>query len=106
MDATSPTTINDFGHGSLEIGATNATNLNAQSTSHLIMDLPGVPQYVGTDGLGAAHGITVNGSLLGQNLLQGSSGVVTFDTNGHFADTVPPWYTGVGVGTADWWGWK
>ena len=85
MDATSPTTINDFGHGSLEIGATNATNLNAQSTSHLIMDLPGVPQYVGTDGLGAAHGITVNGSLLGQNLLQGSSGIVTFDTNGHIA---------------------
>src|SRR5208282_5047998 len=34
------TTINDFGAGSFEIGATNATNLNAQSTSHLIQDLP------------------------------------------------------------------
>ena len=85
MDATSPTAINDYGHGSLEIGATNATTLNAQSTSHLIMDLPGVPQYVGTNGLGAATGIIVEGSLTGQNLIQGSSGVVVFDTNGHFA---------------------
>ena len=44
-----------------------------------------MPQYVGTDGLGAATGIIVEGSLTGQNLIQGSSGVVAFDTNGHFA---------------------
>ena len=36
MDATSPTTINDFGHGSLEIGATNATN--AQRAVDLALD--------------------------------------------------------------------
>ena len=67
------TTINDNGAGSFEIGATNVTNLNAQSTSHLIMDLPG------TD----VNGIDVNGSACGQNLLQGTSGPVTFDWNGH-----------------------
>jgi hypothetical protein len=70
-------TINDFGTGSLEIGATNVTNLNAQSTSHLIMDLPGALDDNG------AGGITVNGSLLGQNLLQGTSGEVDLDPHGH-----------------------
>ena len=70
-------TINDFGTGSLEIGATNATNLNAQSTAHLIMDLPG-----SLDGNGNG-GIVVNGSLTGQNLLQGTSGLVSPDANGH-----------------------
>jgi hypothetical protein len=70
------TTINDYGAGSLEIGATNVTNLNAQSTSHLIMDLPGT---------NTEFGIDVNGSLLGQNLLQGTSGQVIEDpvANGH-----------------------
>ena len=73
------TTINDFSTGSLEIGATNVTNLNAQSTSHLIMDLPATVPLEG------AGGITVNGSLIGQNLLQGTSGLVVEDpaANGH-----------------------
>ena len=76
IDATSVTTvINDFGAGNFEIGATNATNLNAQSTAHLVMDLPGTLSYVGTPPFGPTpSGITVNGSLLGQNLLQGTSG--------------------------------
>jgi hypothetical protein len=73
------TTINDFSTGSLEIGATNVTNLNAQSTSHLIMDLPATLPFEGL------AGITVNGSLIGQNLLQGTSGLVMLDpaANGH-----------------------
>jgi hypothetical protein len=71
-------TINDFGAGSFEIGATNATNINAQSTSHLIMDLPG------TD---TADGIVVNGSLTGQNLLQGTSSQVFNDYWGHDGNT-------------------
>ena len=71
------TTINDFSTGSLEIGATNVTNLNAQSTSHLIMDLSAV---LSPEGL---SGIVVNGSLIGQNLEQGTSGLVVLDLNGH-----------------------
>jgi len=73
------TTINDFSTGSLEIGATNVTNLNAQSTSHLIMDLSAT---LSPEGL---TGITVNGSLIGQNLEQGTSGLVVEDpvANGH-----------------------
>ena len=70
------TTINDFGTGSFEIGATNVTNLNAQSTAGLIMDLPGT---------NTAAGINVNGSLLVQNLEQGTSGLVVPDFNGHAA---------------------
>jgi hypothetical protein len=82
--AVASTTINDFGLGSFEIGATNATNLNAQSTSHLVMDLPGTLAYVATAPFGGpATGITVNGSLIGQNLLQGTSGTVVLDFNGH-----------------------
>ena len=50
------TTINDFSTGSLEIGVTNVTNLNAQSTSHLIMDLAAA---LSPEGL---SGIVVNGS--------------------------------------------
>ena len=85
VDATSVNTvINDFGAGNFEIGATDATNLNAQSTSHLVMDLPGTLTYVGTPPFGPTpSGITVNGSLLGQNLLQGTSGLVQNDLNGH-----------------------
>ncbi len=82
--AVASTTINDFGLGSFEIGATNATNLNAQSTSHLVMDLPATLAYVATAPFGGpATGITVNGSLIGQNLLQGTSGTVVLDFNGH-----------------------
>jgi len=84
-------TINDFGTGLFEIGATNATNLNAQSTSHLIMDLPG------TD---FVNGIIVNGSIHGQNLLQGTSGDVDVDHNGHFppinSANLPVTFQGVG----------
>ena len=73
------TTINDFSTGSLEIGVTNVTNLNAQSTSHLIMDLSAT---LSPEGL---SGIVVNGSLIGQNLEQGTSGLVVEDpvANGH-----------------------
>jgi hypothetical protein len=81
-DGQASTTINDFGAGSLEIGATNASMLHAQSTSHLIMDLPGTLNYVGTsfyDQGAPATGITVDGSFIGQNLLQGTSGTVEFD---------------------------
>jgi hypothetical protein len=59
LTAGQTTTINDFGTGSLEIGATNATNLNAQSTSHLIMALPAVPQWWSNNLSPAALGITV-----------------------------------------------
>ncbi len=94
---TSPpsSTINDYGAGSLEIGATNVSILNAASTSHLIMDLPGTNYYGSLNGIGPAEGITVTGSAHGQNLLQGSSGVVNFDNNGHFAPNFAPYYTGV-----------
>ena len=95
---TSPpsSTINDYGAGSLEIGATNVSILNAASTSHLIMDLPGTNYYGSLNGIGPAEGITVTGSATGQNLLQGSSGVVYFDTNnGHYAPNFVPGYTGV-----------
>ena len=44
-----------------------------------------MPQWIGTAGVAAATGIIVNGSLTGQNLLQGSSGVTDFDTLGHYA---------------------
>ena len=81
------TTINDFGTGTLEIGATNATNLNAQSTAGLFMDLPATLNYVVTDGFTPGSGITVHGSLTGQNLLQGSSGTVSFDVSGYVSDT-------------------
>ncbi len=80
VDATTATTtINDFGAGTFEIGATDATNLNAQSTSHLIMDLPGTLSYVHTGSITTPTGITVNGSLTGQNLLQGTSGQIQLD---------------------------
>ena len=83
IDATTTTTITDFGHGTFEIGATNATNLYAQSTAGLIMDVSAVPQWIGTNGIAAATGIIVDGSLTGQNLLQGSSGQIQFDYLGH-----------------------
>ncbi len=96
--AVASTTINDFGLGSFEIGATNATNLNAQSTSHLVMDLPATLAYVATAPFGGpATGITVNGSLIGQNLLQGTSGTVVLDFNGHNPTTL---FIAVGVGVA------
>ena len=77
------TTINDFGKGTFEIGATDAAYLNAQSTSHLIMDLPASTDWFVLDQVAGVHGITVNGSATGQNLLQGSSGTVVVDANGH-----------------------
>ena len=46
-------------------------------------------------------GITVNGSLLGQNLLQGSSGMVTFDTNGHIAPANSVGTSGNGSGVLE-----
>ena len=89
------TTINMFGAGSLEIGATNATNLNAQSSAHLIMDLPGVPDYVPFQGHGA-WGIIVNGSLLGQNLLQGTSGKVEIELSANVGDETHGLTSGLG----------
>ncbi len=98
MTAGELTYLIDHGAGSLEIGATNATNLDAHTTSHLIMDLPAVPQWFGNNITPAALGITVNGSLTGQNLIQGSSGSVAFDTNGHAApDTGSSLTNGNGV---------
>lgn len=77
------TTINDYGKGTLEIGATDAAVLNAASTSHLIQDLPASTDWFALDAIPGAKGITVIGSSTGQNLLQGGSGQVVFDTNGH-----------------------
>jgi hypothetical protein len=76
LDSTAPTTINFNGAGEFVIGATDVTNLNAGSSSHLVMDLAGT---------NTADGITVVGSATGQNLLQGTSGPVTLDLNGHLA---------------------
>ena len=86
--STTGTTINDFGKGTLEIGATDAAFLNAQSTSHLIMDLPASTDWFALNQITGAAGINVNGSSTGQNLLQGSSGVTVLDNsaaNGHGA---------------------
>ena len=77
------TTINDYGKGTLEIGATDAAVLNAASTSHLIQDLPASTDWFALDAIAGAKGITVIGSSTGQNLLQGGSGQVVFDANGH-----------------------
>ena len=108
--ATPPlSTINDFGTGRFEIGGTDATNINAQSTGQtgdggLIMDLPA--SYYGALGaeIGGSGenlffetygnengqtplGITVYGSTEGANLLQGSSGPISLD----LADYVNPY---------------
>ena len=110
--ATPPlSTINDFGTGRFEIGGTDATNINAQSTGQtgdggLIMDLPA--SYYGALGaeIGGSGenlffetygnengqtplGITVYGSTDGANLLQGSSGPISLD----LADYVNPTVT-------------
>jgi hypothetical protein len=83
--ATGPTTINDTGHGRLLIGATDVTNLNAQSTSHLVMDLPATGGGVGStpfpENSFLNHGITVHGSTGGSDLLQGSSGPLSLPHN-------------------------
>jgi hypothetical protein len=79
--STTGTTINDFGKGTLEIGATDAAFLNAQSTSHLIMDLPASTDWFALNQITGASGINVNGSSTGQNLLQGSSGVTVLDNS-------------------------
>jgi len=71
LDATAHTYLNDFGAGYFRIGATDATNLNAATTSHLVMDLPATHAFFNSDG------ITVTGSATGQNLLQGVSGTLT-----------------------------
>jgi len=99
--ASTGTTINDVGAGSLEIGATNAVFLNAQSTSHLIMDLPADPDYLITNSIIGASGITVNGSSTGQNLIRGSFLSTFVDTVGghniYVLETVLP--NGVGNDT-------
>ena len=70
----------------LDVVHVNEFKGGAATTSHLIMDLPAVPLGAESFGGGlAATGITVQGSLTGQNLIQGSSYVVDFDTNGHTA---------------------
>jgi hypothetical protein len=95
--ATPPTsTINDWGTGRFEIGATDVTNLNDQGNGGLIMDLPAT--YWGALGatIGGSDenlffetfgnengvsnlGITVNGASSSTNLLQGSSGPIHLD---------------------------
>ena len=81
IPADQQTIIQDLGHGFFEIGATDATDLYAQSTSHLVMDLPGTGG-TGITGSGenlfTAHGITVQGGA-GASLLQGTSGPVQLD---------------------------
>ena len=87
------TSINDYGAGSFEIGATNANVLEAASTSHLIMDAPGTLDYYNFNLLPHPDGITVTGSATGQNLLQGTSGTVFVDpaSNGdHGSIFTPP----------------
>jgi hypothetical protein len=98
IDATTtPITITDNGHGLFVIGGTNVTNLNAQSTSELIMDAPATGGGVnsgfefagataGSAGVAGTpffenpilnYGITVNGATGGADLLQGVSGPLT-----------------------------
>jgi len=73
------TTISDFGKGLFEIGATDATTINAASTSHLIQDISATLDYFTANNLTAPQGITVTGSATGQNLEQGTSGMVFAD---------------------------
>jgi len=83
--AIAATEINDFASGSFEIGATNVTLLQAHLAASLTMDLPATLDYIGnfSEYGPLATGITVFGSDIGQNLLQGTSGTVHYDTNGH-----------------------
>jgi hypothetical protein len=94
IDANTVTTsINDYGTGSFEIGATNANVLEAASTSHLIQDVSATLDYYTFNSLTGPEGITVTGSATGQNLLQGTSGTVFVDpaSNGdHGAIFAPP----------------
>ena len=97
INALTPTTITDNGHGLFLIGGTNVTNLNAQSTSDLFMDAPatggGVNSgFVSTGATAGSagnagtpffenpilnYGITVNGATGGGDMLQGVSGPLT-----------------------------
>ncbi len=78
IDANTVTTTNaDYGAGSFEIGATNASILEAASTSHLIQDVSATLDYYTFNSLTGPEGITVTGSATGQNLLQGTSGWVS-----------------------------
>ena len=97
INALTPTTITDNGHGLFVIGGTNVTNLNAQSTSELIMDVPATGGGVNSGFVSAGatagsagvpgtpffenpilnYGITVNGATGGADLLQGVSGPLT-----------------------------
>ena len=67
------TTINADNIGRLLLGATNVTNINAQGTSHLVMDLPdtGGGVYgndVNSDNPILFHGVDVFGSNNGDEL--------------------------------------
>jgi hypothetical protein len=97
INALMPTTITDNGHGLFVIGGTNVTNLNAQSTLELIMDVPATGGGVnsgfvsagataGSSGVSGTpffenpilnYGITVNGATGGADLLQGVAGPLT-----------------------------
>ena len=94
IPADQQTIIQDLGSGFFEIGATDTTDLYAQSTSHLVMDLPGTGG-TGISGSGenlfTAHGITVQGAqqttdpdtldiISHASLLQGTSGLIHLDT--------------------------
>ena len=91
LDASLPTTINDFGTGIFEIGGNDASVVDAASTSETVMFLPDSGGGVGgfsfnTDNVFLNHGVTVTGSLselAGANLLQGSSGKLVLDTHGN-----------------------
>jgi len=81
LDASGTTTIN-FGNihtgfaGTFVIGATDATQIFAGFTSGLVMDLPGT-----NTGRFTFFSADSNGGLF--NLLQGTSGTITADLNGH-----------------------
>jgi hypothetical protein len=79
LDASGLTQIN-FGNisaGTFVIGATDANVIFAGLTSGLVMDLPGT-----NTGEFTFFSADSNG---GQNLLQGTSGTITADLNGHLA---------------------
>ena len=88
VDATLPTTIIDSGKGGFDIGATDASVIDAHTTAGLQMLLPDTGGgFAGfsfnSDNPFLHHGVTVTGSATGANLLQGSSGTLTLDSNGN-----------------------
>jgi hypothetical protein len=77
VDASAPTTLTDQGTGIFELGAADASVIDAHTTSELVMFLPDT---------NTTNGVTVTGSATdsgGANLLMGSSGEIVLDHNGN-----------------------